>query len=133
MQGDENICLKMDLRKENTMELCRIRGEFESVELAELAAGRVRRSVQGVQKAVVQQLGKALEGYTGRQRYTLLPANMRMYNYATAVMVSDISDDVLPEPAYRKSAELIVLCDAQTADRASAIMQAAGAVRMRKS
>jgi len=115
------------------MELCRIRGEFEAVELAELAAGRVRRSVRGVQRTIVQPIGKAAESLVGKQRYTILPANMRMSNYATTVMVSDISDDILPEPMYRKTAELLILCDVRTAGAAEAIIHAAGAVNVRKS
>ncbi len=129
MQGDE----KKVLGEEKSMELCRIRGEFEAVELAELAAGRIRRSVRGVHRTFVQPIGRAAESFTGKQKYTILPANLRMANYATAVMVSDMSDDVLPEPMYRKSAELLVLCDADTAGAAEAIIHAAGAVKVRKS
>lgn len=115
------------------MELCRLRGEYEAIELAELAAGRIRRSVRGVQKTFVQPIGKAAESLVGRQHYTLLPSNMRMSNYLTAVMVSEVSDDILPEPMYRRTAELLILCDKKTAGSAEAILHATGAIKVRKS
>lgn len=132
MQGDENACLELAAERMNAMKLCRIQGEFEAVELAELTAGRIRRSVAGVKRIAVQPIGRAMRTDTGRQRYTILPANMRMQNYATAVMMSDISDDILPEPLYRRNVSLLVLCDAPAADRACAIMQAAGALKLQK-
>lgn len=120
-------------REEIAMELCRLRGEYEAVELAELAAGRIRRSVRGVQRTLVQPLGKAAQSLVGKEHYTLLPANIRMSNYLTAVMVSDFSDDVLPEPMYRRTAELLILCDKKTAGSAEAILHATGAMKVRKS
>ncbi len=114
------------------MELCRIQGEFETIELAELTAGRIRRSVPGIRKIMVQALGRVGDNPVSRQRYTMLPANLRMQNYITAVMVSEISDDVLPEPSYRRTAQLQIICDVQTADRASALLLAAGAWGIRK-
>lgn len=114
------------------MELRKIQGEFETEDLAELAAGRIRRTVRGVRHASVHKIGGAVESLTDRQRYTMLPANMRMMNYATAVMISDISDDTVPEPMQRRNAELIVICDEGTADAAEGIMQAVGALHVRK-
>lgn len=115
------------------MELKNLHAEFESEDLADLAAGRLRRSVKGIRQVSVHRLGRALDSHTGRQQYTILPANLRMMNYATAIMFSDISDDIHPEPLYRRTAELLVICDAASADRASAILQAAGALHVRKS
>ena len=66
-----------------------------------------------------------------RQGFTMLPANLRMMNYATDVMYSDISKDTVPEPMRRKSTELLVICDALYSGNVSAIMQSMGAVRMR--
>lgn len=114
------------------MKLSRIECEFAAVELAELAAGRVRRSVSGVNRTMIQPIGRAAEHGEGRERFTMLPANMRMQNYATAVMISDISDDVIPEPMYRKSVRLVLLCDSVSADRAAAILLAAGAEKIQK-
>ena len=132
MQGDENACLESRRSEEKSMELCRIQGEFEAVELAELAAGRIRRSVDGIRKIMVQSIGRGAEESAGRQRFTMLPANLRMQNYATAVMISEISDDVLPEPHYRKKVQLQIICDARTGDRAYALLLAAGAEKIRK-
>lgn len=115
------------------MELCRITGEFSSQDLAELAAGRIRRSVRDVRKLAIRNLGKAVPSMQGKQRYTLLPANLRMENYLTAVMITDLSDSVLPEYYYRKSAELTVVCNTETAGNVSALMQSMGAIHMHRS
>lgn len=114
------------------MKLSRIECEFSAIELAELAAGRVRRNVAGIKRVMLQPIGRAAEHGNGKERYTMLPANMRMQNYATAVMVSDISDDVLPEPMYRKNVRLVLLCENTAAGRAAAILMAAGAEKMQK-
>lgn len=114
------------------MELCRIYGEFETEELAELAAGRIRRNVRGVRRITSHPLGHAVPAARGRERFTMLPANLRMMNYATDVMYSEISEASVPEPMRRKTTELLIICDADASGRVSAIMQSLGAVRMKK-
>lgn len=114
------------------MELCRIYGEFESEELAELTAGRIRRNIRGIRRITTHPLGRAVPSARGRERFTMLPANLRMMNYATDVMYTEISDADVPEPMHRKSTELLIICDAEASGRVSAIMQAMGAVHMRK-
>ncbi|MDE5753671.1 MAG: hypothetical protein K2H89_03905 [Oscillospiraceae bacterium] len=115
------------------MELCRITAEFGSQDLAELAGGRIRRTIRNIRKLSIRNLGKAVPSMQGKQRYTLLPANLRMENYMTAVMITDLSDSILPEYYYRKSAELSIVCDADSLGDVSAIMQSMGAVNIRKS
>ncbi len=112
------------------MELCRMKGEFASEELAELAAGRIRRSLKHVRSLRIRKLGKALPSVSGRQHFTMLPANLRMENYATDVLISEMSDSVYPEHWFRKSAELTVICDKDDSGAVSAIMQALGAVQV---
>ncbi len=113
------------------MNLCRIKGEFASEELAELAAGRIRRSIGQVRSIRIRKLGKALPSLNGRQRFTMLPANLRMENYATDVLLSEISDTALPEHWYRKSAELTVICAGEAFGQVSAVMQSLGALQIR--
>ncbi len=115
------------------MELCRIQGEFEAIELAELTAGRIRRSTDGIRKIMVQALGRVTDNPVNHQRFTMLPANMRMQNYATAVMISEISDDIIPEPALRRTARLQIICDAGTSEKVYSHLLAAGAQNIRKS
>ena len=111
---------------------CRIYGEFASEELAELTAGRIRRAVRGISRMTIKRLGKGMRSYAGRERFTMLPANLRMMNYATDVMISPVSSDVVPEPFYRCSSELLVICTKESAGRVTALMQAMGAVRIRR-
>lgn len=114
------------------MELSKIQGEFETEDLAELAAGRIRRSVRGVRRICIHKIGKAVDSLTDRQRYTILPANLRMQNYITAVMLSDISDDTIPEPMQRQTAGLLVICEKTAAEQTAGIMLALGAQKIQK-
>ncbi len=111
------------------MELKKIQGEFETAELAELAAGRIRRSVHGIRRMAVHTAGSRRPS-EGKLHYTMLPANMRMQNYATAVMVSEMADSAFPEPMYRRDAKLTIICEETAQSRASAILQAYGAVKI---
>ncbi len=113
------------------MELCRMKGEFASEELAELAAGRIRRSLKNIRSLRIRKLGKAFPSMNGKQHYTMLPANLRMENYATDVLISEMSDSVYPEYWYRKTAELTVICDKENKADVSATMQALGAMQIR--
>ena len=113
------------------MELCRIKGEFASEEMAELAAGRIRRSIRNLRSIRIRKLGKAMPSMNGKQRFTMLPANLRMENYATDVLISELSDSSLPEHWYRKTAELTVICDMADSSAVSAVMQSLGAMQIR--
>ena len=113
------------------MKLYRIKGEFASEELAELAAGRIRRTLKHVRSMRIRKLGRAMPSMSGKERFTMLPANLRMENYATDVLVSELSDSSLPEHWYRKTAELTVICDIAESASVSAIMQSLGAMQIR--
>ena len=112
------------------MKLYRIKGEFASEELAELAAGRIQRTIKNIRSLRIQKLGKAMPSMQGRERFTMLPANLRMENYATHVLVSEMSDSSLPEHWYRKTAELTVICPMEKTAEVSAIMQSLGAMQI---
>lgn len=110
------------------MELCRIRGEFETEDLAELAAARIRRNVRGIHRMTLRRIGQGARPSDGRKHFTMLPANLRMLNYATDVMLSEMSDHVMPEYRYSRTCELTVLCSREALRQASGLMQALGAV-----
>ena len=112
------------------MEICRITGLFETEELADLAAGRIRRSVRGVRRIVVHPLGRSVPPARGRVRFTMLPANLRMMNYATDVLFSETADSTVPEPLHRQTAELTVICNDSDYGCVSSIMLSLGAYGM---
>jgi len=114
------------------MKLCRMTGEFASQDLAELAAGRIRRSIPHVRSMRTRTLGKAVPFPINKKRFTMLPANLRMENYITDVMISDICASSLPETDYRETTELTVICDAEKSAMVSAVMQTLGAVQIRQ-
>ncbi len=113
------------------MELCKIYGEFETEELADLAAGRIRRGVRGVRRMTIHPLGRAVPAARGRERFTMLPANLRMMNYATDVMFAEMADSSVPEPLQRTTTELLVICDASAKSRVTAVMQSLGGNRIK--
>ena len=112
------------------MQLCKLTGEFSSEELAELAGGRIRRTIRNIRRLSIRKLGKAMPSMQGKQKYTMLPANLRMENYMTAVMISDLSNSIFPEFYYKKTAELAVVCDVDSVSNVSAIMQSLGAINI---
>ncbi len=114
------------------MELTGIYGEFETEELAELAALRIRRSVRGVKRIAVHPIGRSRPYRAGEARFTMLPANLRMQNYVTDVMWSEMTADPL-EPLHRRTTELLVLCTPEAVRGVNAVLHSLGAVRMRES
>lgn len=114
------------------MKLNRIYGEFDSDSLAELAAGRIRRAVRGIRRMTICRLSGAAHPIGGRVRFTMLPANPRMMNYATDVLWSEYVPSV-PEPMLRQECELMIVCDANVRGRVESLLHAAGAMRVRSS
>ncbi|MBR3630702.1 MAG: hypothetical protein IKN55_09600 [Oscillospiraceae bacterium] len=114
------------------MELRRVTGVFESEELADLAAGRIRRRVRGIRRITVHPHGRSVPPARGRVRFTMLPANLRMMNYATDVLYSEIAESSTPEPLQRRCAELTVICNDEAEHEVSAVMLALGAYGMQR-
>ena len=112
-------------------ELERIYAEYDSVELAELAAGRIYRTVRGIRRMTTCRLSGNRQPTGGRMQFTMLPANLRMTNYATDVLYSEMSDAVLPEPLLRQNAELMILCEPASAKRVMTLLHATGALHVR--
>lgn len=113
------------------MELCRVYGLFETEELADLAAGRIRRGNHGIRRITVHPLGRSVPPARGRERFTMLPANLRMMNYATDVLYAETDPAAVPEPMHRRTAELTVICDKAVQARVTAVMLSLGASNVR--
>ena len=112
-------------------ELSRVYAEYDSVEMAELAAGRIRRNVRGIRRMTIYRLSRNRQPVGGRIRFTMLPANLRMTNYATDVMYSEISTRAIPEPYFRQETELMILCEERAVKRIVSLLHATGAMRVR--
>ena len=112
-------------------ELKRIYAEYDSMELAELAAGRIRRAVRGIRRMTVYRLSKHHQPVNGRIRFTMLPANLRMDNYATDVLFSEMAGTAIPEPFLRQDSELMILCEAESGKKIESLLHATGAMRVR--
>ncbi len=111
------------------MNLIKMYGEFETEELAELCAGRIRRNVRGVHRITLRRLS----GYRppeGKVHFTMLPANLRMNNYATDVLYSEIAMDSIPEPVRKQSTELMAIIEPDSEKQVSSYFHAMGAVNI---
>ncbi|MBQ4465774.1 MAG: hypothetical protein II916_07410 [Oscillospiraceae bacterium] len=113
------------------MELHRIYGEFDTEELAELAAGRIRRTVRGIRRMTICRLSHSMKPINGRIRFTMLPANLQMTTFAVDVMNPEATARAIPEPCLRKDAELMIVCDETSVHRVESLLHAAGAMRVR--
>lgn len=112
------------------MQLKKITCEFENEDLADLVSGRIRRSIRGIRRIAVTR-GRHAAPPEGSERFTLLPANLRMMNYQTAVMVSSLSNAGIPEPMLRTSVTMTVICSTEYAGAVSSQLQSAGAMHIR--
>ena len=112
-------------------ELCRLYAEYDSVETAELAAGRIRRAVRGIRRMTIYRLSKHHQPVGGRIRFTMLPVNLRMTNYATDVLYSEVSTRAIPEPYFRQETELMILCEEKAVKPIVTLLHATGAMRVR--
>lgn len=114
------------------MEFVRIYAEFEAPELAELAGGSIRRKLRGVHRITVHPVGAGKQAHTGYERFTMLPANLSMMNYATDVLHAEIASSSIPEPMQRRTTELLVVCDAAAARSVTNILHQFGGNRIRQ-
>ena len=113
------------------MNFIKMYGEFETEELAELCAGKIRRNVKGVHRITLRRLS----GYrapAGKVHFTMLPANLRMSNYATDVLYSEIAMDTVPEPVRRQNTELMAIIEPDSQKQVSAYFHSMGAVNIRQ-
>ena len=112
------------------MELRRIYGEFDSEELAELAGGRIRRAVPGIQRMTIYRLTGTRKPLNGRIRLTMLPMHPNMLALVGDPAYSGYQP-AFPEVEQQRAAELLILCEDRSAARVEALLHAAGAMRVR--
>lgn len=113
--------------------ISRVSAEFEAVELAEAALGRIKESVGDIYKTGIVFNKKSNEASKLRHgiTYTVLPTAVTTYNYITAVMESPASEDVIPEPQRRRTAMAYVICEHTSNNNVSAILNALGGLNVR--
>ncbi|MBR2284349.1 MAG: hypothetical protein IJ874_08025 [Ruminococcus sp.] len=106
-----------------------ISAEFDNVETAELAAGKIRRDIDGVYSAKVT--GKGIS--SGGTLVSVIPtyANNFSMNFMTAVTESPAADSVKPEPEMRSHAAAYIVCDGSGVDEINAVLNSYGAVNIR--
>ncbi|HEZ7986567.1 MAG TPA: hypothetical protein RWO09_06490 [Ruminococcus sp.] len=110
--------------------ITRISAKFEAPELAELAIGRVKKSVKGVHSArlAYNRISNHAEKLRSGSIYTLIPtvSTVHSYNYFTAVMEQPASEDIIPEPSRSRSTSIYLICEQDCSDQACSILHALG-------
>lgn len=110
--------------------IIRISAKFEAPELAELAIGRVKKSVHGVHSArfAYNRMSNHAEKLRSGSIYTLIPtvSTVHSYNYFTAVMDQPASEDIIPEPSRSRSTSVFLVCEEDSSDHACSILHALG-------
>lgn len=110
--------------------ITRISAKFEAPELAELAVGRVKKSVHGVHSArfAYNRMSNRAEKLRRGSIYTLIPtvSTVHSYNYFTAVMEQPASEDIISEPSRSRITSICLICDQDSSDRICSILHALG-------
>lgn len=115
--------------------ILRVLGEYESIDAAELASGKIREAGLELRKISIvaskQNYRKTTEivAYPApacTETFTLLTTGVTMQNYMTEAVVTEHSPAEIPEPELRESVTLQVLCDAADADQVRHLMTATG-------
>ena len=112
--------------------ISRVTAEFETPELAELALKRARESIDYVYSAKImynKQSDNALK-LRGGTSYTVLPSAPTAQNYVTAVMESPATEDIIPEPARRRTAHACVICGSGAVENVTALLNAMGGLNI---
>lgn len=107
-----------------------ISAKFEAPELAELAIGRIKKSVRGVHSArlAYNRTSSHAEKLRSGSIYTLIPtvSTVHSYNYFTAVMEQPASEDVIPEPSRSRTASVCLICEEESSDQICSLLHALG-------
>lgn len=105
-----------------------IYAQFESTDAAELAALRLRESLQTLQKTnVTTYHAESLqEDVVHLTKTTLLPTAVTAYNYITLLVESELDRQAVLEPLRRQDALLHAVCEETEISHAKQMLTALG-------
>ena len=111
--------------------MTRISAEFEAPELAELALGRIKKTVSGVHsiRLTYNRISDRVERLRSGEHYTVIPviSTVHSYNFFTAVLEQPASEDVIPEPFRSRNAKLCLICEEKDSPQICSLLHALGA------
>lgn len=112
--------------------LTRISAEFENIDMAEIASKRIKDTINGVRRTGVihnktAERAKRLE--RGRH-YTILPLAATTYNYFTATMENETTDDIIDEPYRNRKTILYIICEEDAVNNIKSVLNAMGGLNI---
>lgn len=113
--------------------ISRVSAIFEAPELAEASLHRIKESISGIHRTGLiynKTAEKAMKLRNGTL-YTIIPTAVTTFNYITAVVESPASEDVIPEPARRRTTKAYVICDSDSTENVRSVLNAMGGLNVR--
>ncbi len=112
--------------------LTRIKAEFETPELAEIALKRVKESTQGIYSTniIYNKISDKALRLRGGSIYTVIPTAVTTHTYFTAVMESPASEDVIEEPLRSRKAVVYAICEEESAGNVRSLFSAMGGMKI---
>ena len=113
--------------------LTRVSAEFENIDMAELAARRLKESVSGVLRTgcLYDRRAERSKIYDNKSHYTLLPMALTTFNYYTAVVEYRVSESFGKEPYQNRKTQLYVVCEENSAANVKSLLNALGGLNIR--
>lgn len=113
--------------------LTRVSADFENTDMAELAARRLKESISGVLRTgyLFDRRAERLGNYVNKKHYTLLPMALTTFNYFTAVIESQVSENSVKEPYLRRNTTLYVICEEENEANVRSVLNALGGINVR--
>lgn len=113
--------------------ITRVSAEFETPELAENAIYRIREKVPVKSANMVynKSSDEAMKLRNGTV-WTLLPTAVTSYNYATGLLESPATEDVIPEPERRRNTTAYIMCEDENLDTVKSVLNSMGGLNIRE-
>ena len=112
--------------------LIRVTVEFENIDMAEIAAKRVKSTLKGVKRSgfIYNRKAEKTAFYDHNRHYTILPLAATTFNYITASIEYDMTEDIIKEPERNRKTMLYILCEESEAENVSSILNAMGGLNI---
>ena len=113
--------------------LTRVSAEFENIDMAELAAKRLKESVGGVLRTgcLYDRRAERSKINDNKSRYKLLPMALTTFNYYTAVVEYRVSEGGVREAFQNQKTQLYVVCEEESATNVKSLLNALGGLNIR--
>lgn len=112
--------------------LTRVMVEFENIDMAEIAAKRVKESVKSARKTgfIYNKKAEKTAFYDKNRHYTILPLAATTFNYITASIEYEMTEDTVEEPKRNRRTMLYIICEDDDCENVKSILSAMGGLNI---